>query len=559
MGSELNRGLCGLLFVALGCAGGSGGDDGTAAGSTSTSGTTGPGGGSSEDGSGSDGAVDGTTSSSDDTTGGDPPVTPSGMPVGIPEPSFGYLLDTDLPPTVFVDNTNPSCDNAGGSEDAPLCDLFAGGSAASFEAGAVVAISGGPYVIDGDRSLTFGGTEAAPAIVKGIGDTKILFDAQGNRADFDYGGSYGVLENIEFFDNTRHGIASDSDHLVFRAIEIHNPKGAFIDFNPVVAVGGQDILIYESMIYDNRRMNDTDTHGINAGSGSANIWILDNELYNNNGDSFQGCHECFASPPHHVYIGRNVMHEDRENAVDLKTIHDVVVSENLMYGYSGSGTSSGDAMVIGSNGYVEATGQGPRNVWVLNNEFRDSATGIRIEGVQDAWVIGNVFQSLSTGLQIDDKEYRDIVIAGNVMDGLDAGVFSWNGSCSAESIVVQNNLVTNVAGHHFEFADCPNLTLANNLMWNAGGAISVRVAGPPHTDVASLNGEAFASDNLQADPNYVPDTLQPAADSPAVDAGVDLEPYDLAVEAAYGGEAHRDVEGMPRPAGAVSDIGAYEQ
>lgn len=498
-------------------------------------------------------------SGSDDSTGGDPPPPPSGMPVGIPTPTFGYLYDTDVRPTIYVDNTNPSCDNASGTARAPLCDLFAGGATATFGAGDVVAVSGGPYIIDGDKTLNFAGTEESPAIVKGIGEAKILFDAQGNRADFEYSGSYGIVENIEFFDNTRHSIVSASDHLVFRAIEIHNPKGAFIDFNPVVGVGGQDILIYQSQIYDNRRDNDTDTHGINAGSGSANLWILDNEIYNNNGDSFQGCHECFDAPPHHVYLGRNVMHEDRENGVDLKTIHDVVVSENLMYGYAGSGTSNGDAMVIGSNGYDDATGQGPRNVWVLNNEFRDSATGIRIEGVQDAWIIGNVFQTLTTGLQIDDKEYRDIVVAGNVIDGVDAGIYSWNDSCSADSVVLQNNILTNVGGHHVDVADCPNLTLDSNLMWNPGGGISVRVAGPAHTDVGSVNAQDFANDNVEADPAYLPDSLVPAADSPAVDAGVDLEAYDVAVEDAYGGEAHRDIRAMPRPAGSASDIGAYEQ
>ena len=64
---------------------------------------------------------------------------------------------------------------------------------------------------------------------------------------------------------------------------------------------------------------------------------------------------------------------------------------------------------------------------------------------------------------------------------------------------------------------------------------------------------------MEADPEYVPDSLVPDAESPAVDAGVDLEAYDLAVEDAYGGEAHLDIRGMPRPAGAASDIGAYEQ
>ena len=50
-------------------------------------------------------------------------------------------------------------------------------------------------------------------------------------------------------------------------------------------------------------------------------------------------------------IGGNLSHEDRENAVGLKTIRDVVVSQNTMYGYRSPQTSSGDAVVVGSNGY----------------------------------------------------------------------------------------------------------------------------------------------------------------------------------------------------------------
>ena len=496
----------------------------------------------------------------DDTPGDDdddddvPPM--SGMPAGIPMPSFGWDLDSAaLTPTIYVDNTDPNCDDAAGTADAPLCDLFGGGNSATFGAGEVVTILGGPYIIDGDKNLTFEGTEDSPVVIRTESGEPIRFDAQGNRADFTFLGEYGVLENIDFFHRTRHRIESGANHLVFRGIQVHNPEGVFIDFNPVVQVAGHDILIVDSMIYDNRRDNDTDTHGINAGSGSYNLWILDNELYNNNGDSFQGCHNCFDDPPHHVYIGRNVMHEDRENAVDLKTIHDVVVSENVMYGYGSSGTSSGDAMVIGSNGYDEGIGQGPRRVWVLGNEFRDSQTGIRIEGVEDVWSLGNVFHTLNTGIQIDNKQYRDITISGNTLDGMDAGIYSWNGSCSADSVTLQNNLIGNVSGHHIELPGCDNATLANNLVW---GTTSVRVGGSTYTSAGELDGEGFASGHVDADPQFEDGTLQPAEGSPAVDAGTSLDAYIEAVQDEYGGAADWDFGHNPRPV-ASWDIGAWER
>ena len=481
---------------------------------------------------------------------------PSEMPAGIPMPTFGWDLDTaPLTPTIYVDNTDPGCDNQGGTADAPLCDLFAGGNSATYGAGDVVTILGGPYIIDGDKSLTFDGTEDAPVVIRTESGVPVRFDAEGNRADFTFLGQYGVLESVDFFHRTRHRVESGAHHLVFRGIQVHNPEGVFIDFNPVVQLAGHDILVVDSMIYDNRRDNDNDTHGINAGSGSYNLWILDNEIYNNNGDAFQGCHNCFDNPPHHVYIGRNVMHEDRENAVDLKTIHDVVVSENVMYGYGSSGTSSGDAMVIGSNGYDEGIGQGPRRVWVLGNELRDSQTGIRIEGVEDVWIIGNVFRTLNTGIQVDDKQYRDITIAANTIDDVDAGIYSWNSSCSADSVTLENNLIGNVMGHHIELPNCDNATLSNNLVW---GSTSVRVGGSTYASAAELDGEGFASGNLDDAPQFEDGSLAPAAGSPAIDAGVSLDAYIETVEQEYGGAAGWDIDHNPRPVGSY-DIGAWEQ
>jgi hypothetical protein len=459
-----------------------------------------------------------------------------------------------------VDNTNQDCDDAGpGTQAMPLCDLFKGGNAVTYSAGDVVFILGGPYPYDADRMLTMDGTEQSPVVIKG--DDKIRFDAGGNEVAFSYDGSYGVLENIEFYDGTKHRIAATADHLVLRDIEVHNPQDAFIDFNPVVNVSGTQIVIQDSMIYDNRRNNDTDSHGIQAGAGSSYVWILDSELYNNNGDSFQACHECFAEPPHHIFIGRNRMHEDRENAVDLKTVHDVVVSSNEFYEYQASQTSNGDAMVIGSNGYDENVGQGPRRVWVINNVFRDAAQGLRIEGVEDAWIVGNTFSALDRGIQIDNKEYRDIVISGNSIVGAQDGIINWNDGCSADSVTVLNNLIADLSGggRHVEMPSCNNLTLDNNLFWDAGGGFTIRIAGQNYTDAASLNGQGYAQMNLDDDPMLEGATTLLGDGSPAIDAGASLEAYFAAFEGEYGASIRTDWQGNDRPAGDGPDIGAHER
>lgn len=483
-----------------------------------------------------------------------------GLPVGIPAPSFSCEHDGSLEATIYVDGGDAACDDAGpGSASTPLCSLFRDGRSGTYEAGAVIHVLGGPYAVSGDLTLTMNGTADAPVFVIGQGAERVLLDGQGERVEFEWSGSYGCVEHLDFFHKTRHRVSGD--HLGLRDVAVHNPAGAFIDFNPVVSITGHDVLIAESEIFNNRRMGDTDSHGIQASEGSYNVWILDNELYNNNGDSFQACHHCFDEPPHHVYLGRNVMHDDRENGIDLKTIHDVVISENVLFGYGASGTSNGDAMVIGSNGFDDATNQGPRRVWVLHNEIRGSGTGIRVEGSEDVWLIGNVITNVGVGLQIDNKSHRDIVVAANTLRAIVSGDGVSVFGCEPDTLTLIDNIVFDVAERHLDMGECagPALNVMNNVLANVDGTMAARVDGTQHTDIASLNGRALATANLAVDPMFEDATLVPSATSVVVDAGASLEPYYQAFRDAFGLDISLDRAGTARPSGEAEDIGAFER
>ncbi|MFK7987107.1 MAG: right-handed parallel beta-helix repeat-containing protein [Sandaracinaceae bacterium] len=478
-----------------------------------------------------------------------------GLPVGIPTPTYGWELDTSAPATLIVDNTDPDCSDTGpGDEATPLCDLFRGGRQATLEAGTVVAVRGGPYAVDGDYTVTASGTDAAPVILRGEGDARVRFDGEGERADFNWEGSYLVVEHLDFFHMTRHRLLAD--HLLFRDNAVHNPVDAFIDFNPVVGVTGHEVLIERCEIFNNRRDSDLDSHGIQASEGSFNVWILDNELYNNNGDSFQSCHGCFDTPPHHIYLGRNLLHEDRENGIDLKTVHDVVISENVLFGYGGSGTSSGDAMVIGSTGFDEGRNQGPRRIWVLHNDLSNSTTGIRVEGSEDVWLIGNLFRDLGTGLQIDNKPHRNIVVASNTMRGITTDAMRAFG-CRPAQLVVQNNLLMGVGERHMDFDACGGdvLTLSNNFF---EASANVRTDAGRRMSAAELDADSFASMHLEGDPQV--DAMHvPGGGSPLIDQGADLSALYTAFNVAFSGDIAVDRVGTPRPSGAGEDIGAIER
>jgi hypothetical protein len=468
------------------------------------------------------------------------------LPTGIPRPSFGYDLDTSRDGTIFVDNTHPDCNNAVGTAATPLCDLFRGGRSVTYNAGDVVLVRGGPCRISGNLEVRMTGEARLPVIIRGVGARRILFDGEGSRVDFTWDDAFGVIENIDFYHKTRHAVAGH--HMVWRNIGVRNPIDAFINFNPVVNVRGHDVLIHQSEIGNNRRESDKDSHGIQAGAGSYNVWILDNEIYNNNGDAFQGCHECFDAPPHHIYLSRNTIHDDRENAVDLKTIHDVIVSENVMYGYGSSTTSSGDAMVVGSTGFDAATNMGPRRIWMLNNEFRQSTRALRIEGSEDVWVPGNIMTDVGQGVQIDNKPHRRIVVAANTIVGAGSGITGWG--CQPSALWIVNNIIDVIDGRHVGLADCGSevVQLENNLFRHIAGRFEIRVDGTNYRDLQDLETAGFGRDNLLGVDN-----------SRGVDAGASLEVVFERFRAAYGMSIAFDRAGASRPAGGGQDIGAFER
>jgi len=58
------------------------------------------------------------------------------------------------------------------------------------------------------------------------------------------------------------------------------------------------------------------------------------------------------------------MHEDVENAVDIKNSSDVIISQNVMYGYGNAPESDGTALVI--NNWSDYPKE---RIWILFNEI----------------------------------------------------------------------------------------------------------------------------------------------------------------------------------------------
>ena len=509
-------------------------------------------------------------------------------PIGIPAPPFGineshtmyagqyyaaggfnYRDAGNGPYTHYVDSTDPSATDAGnpyGTAATPRASLPLG----TLAAGSVVEIHGGPFVFNNDLNFLSQGTAADPVFIRGVDvDSKaVIHGTAGTHVVFRVSGSYAIVENLHMTYGVRFQAASSSDHISIRYCEVDGPDGVALAGGTSVLARSYSsyIVMYHNHIHHNVRLdsggNPEDSHGTSIQSGAHHIWILDNEINHNSGDAFQAAHN--ASPsPHHVYIGRNVMHDDRENGVDLKNIHDVVVSQNVIYSYLPS-TYLGDAVVVGSMGV--GTTDGPHRSWLLFNDIRDSGTGIRVEGARDCWIIVNTIHDIQgNGIQFDiDPDSTHINVIGNTFATIGSQGVSHGWQDGASGFHIENNIFRNIGSYHVQLsvAIAATANLTNNLFWDGGANVSVRWGSSTYTGTSAsgINALPDSSGNVIGDPLLVD---IPGADfhiqegsaaaNAAIVSAVYQEFFDL-----YGIDIKLDYDGLPRPQDGLWDIGAFE-
>ncbi len=310
------------------------------------------------------------------------------MPIGIPAPYFDAALANPITARIpaqpagwpgravdgyyYIDNTASSAtdsENNYGFPDKPRKTM-----PMTIEAGGVMEVRGGPYIMNDEFILTMNGTASAPVYVYGINKPEV----SGIKSKIN--GSYFIFDGFKL--TASRLITTHSSYATIRNTEVSGPNkqnGA--------ALGGHHIVFYNNNIHHHQG---DDKHGITILKGSAYIWLLDNLLHHNGGDGIQFCHKCRKNPPEYIFIGRNTAYGNRENGIDLKYGNNIVISQNETYNHHaikagiefcyddrsgctvGSSGSDGASIVIGSDG-------APRNVWVIFNNVHDSGKGIRVE------------------------------------------------------------------------------------------------------------------------------------------------------------------------------------
>jgi parallel beta-helix repeat protein len=367
----------------------------------------------------------------------------------------------------------------------------------------------------GARTFSGSGTASAPIIFSGVNSP--VFTGQVTIS-----GSYVIVENIIVDGGI---VRFNGDHLELRNSEVRNNRAAFSKI-AISAINASDVVIFRNKVHDNGEWQSTsenDFHGISSSGATSRVWILENEMYHHQGDSVQVGHGG-ANSVSGVYIGRNVMHHDRENAVDLKEVSNTVVSENTMYGYRETGSSEGAAVVIH---YC------PIQSSIINNLIYDSEVGV---------------SSTSLTTACNGKSVTNRIVGNVIRNILGNGIQGW-GTGKVTQIV--NNTLHSIGGAGIDLTNASSGSLVENNIFSSvsGNDIVVTGTATQRNNIADGSNPQFLS--------AASGDFRLNASSPAVNAGVASAVY-AGYQGVYGVSIAVDRAGQARPAGGGWDIGAYE-
>ncbi|WFB37420.1 choice-of-anchor Q domain-containing protein [Kiritimatiellota bacterium B12222] len=500
------------------------------------------------------------------------------MPIGIPEPTFGLTESHEMyagefyaaggfyykdagngPYTHYVDNTNVNAtdtDNPYGDPTTPRLTF-----PLTMPAGSVVEIHGTGYATNIDRfKLVSEGTEALPVFMRGYSaDVSITINKKTHVS-----GEYLIIENLHFYDaslvipHMQNGFPYHAEYICVRNNEIEG-TGEFSSGGGIQVLSisneelAENIVIFNNEIHhcgQHDATTENDSHAVSLGRNVKYFWMLNNHVHHNGGDSFQVKYASSEPDlvPQYIYVGGNEMHDDGENAVDLKGSLDVVVSENKMYNYDGF--TGSDTMGVA---FVAHSGPStyPINVWVLNNEIYNSKlAGCRVTSGDEIYFIGNTVYDItgasSGGTAFESWNSAEQYIINNTISKSDRGI-KYSGVNN--TVVIENNIFSDLATDQYVILDnsvySANAVINNNLFYH-------------DTLTAVVDGND--NNSLWVSPDFVDlssNDFNLSASSPARNAATASTVYQTFIDL-YGLDISYDMNGTARPLRSGGDIGAVE-
>jgi hypothetical protein len=423
-------------------------------------------------------------------------------------------------------------------------------------------------------TLRLNGTAASPVYIRGVSSLTPPAITSG----WEVSGTHFILENLDF------GFTAPGGKLIFlapiyrgamRTSVVHgNAGGGGVGVYTWSSDTVRDFLLFRNVVRDNGDWHatfDQDFHGISVSALVSNLWVLENELTRNSGDGIQINAASAALQPttHHIYVGRNVAHHNKQTGFWTKQAEDVIFSENLSYSHRPSDSSTGACM-----GFQYA----PERVWFINNHLHDCEVGIGTgsdSGLgtgQTSFYVGNVIHNIHSpsfnpgsgwgqaAMMLNGGTYR--IVLNNTISDVDAGINSPSG---IGAFAIVNNIIANVThpqGSHIFLEGNPapaNSSMHHNLLT---GPVRIKWGDTRVLDLATFQAlyPGKGLNTIVGDPRF----LNPAGDSfglqptsPAIDKGVADGVYST-FKSLYGIDLAVDGAATVRPHDGGWDIGALE-
>lgn len=299
-----------------------------------------------------------------------------------PEP---YRTGTDGPYTHYVDKEHPAATddyNIYGTQSKPRLSL-----PSSLPAGSVVEIHGGTY--SSTSSFTGAGNLTHPIFIRGINGSEPVVSGTWRLLSGHF-----IVENIDFDRKNSANdaivigdVAGNFSHISIRHNEIHNflrVSGAGDQMIKMNYAHNSSTVMSNLTIFNNHIHHNGEGQGPNdvmsvwVGQNTRNVWVIDNNIHHSGGDSvpiMSSTDDDNPVQPTNIYIGRNVMHDDYENAIDIKTGSNVVISQNRMYNFGPEYgyKSYGSAIVFHGADFADHPHQNT-NIWTIFNEIFNTSS-----------------------------------------------------------------------------------------------------------------------------------------------------------------------------------------
>jgi hypothetical protein len=506
-------------------------------------------------------------------------------PIGIPAPSFGINQTAPADPNPWaaaVPGFYYVNQNASGATDASNPYGWPGRPRQtipnSLPAGSVVELRGiYTRAHSSPNGLQMSGTSTSPVFVRGTSPTSKAVAT----ASWELSGTYFIVENIEFATADPSGgvaMLAPIDRGTLRNADVHgNLNGGGISIDSYInGASVTNAVIYNSKIHDNGDVNatfDQDVHGIQVGWGGrvSNVWIVDNEISRSSGDGIQiaSGNVSTQSTVHHIYVGRNVSHDNKQTGMWSKQAVDVIFSQNTIYSHRAGNSSDGAC-----TGFQYA----PEYIWFLYNNLYDCDTGIGTgsdsgEGFgTESFFIGNLIHRIHSYDPWNPDDPHDNAAmslrGGTNRYVVDNTIWDYDGGIEAPYdqgfLYLENNILAgrvNTQGRDI-FIETAGLASRSTMRFNLVNSPRIDWGSTVYTSLSSFQSATGKGQySISSSPAFVNASggdFHLSSGSPAIDAG-DRDPGGVYQKflTRYGITIAVDFAGAARVQGA-HDLGVYE-